>query len=108
MSELFTRGYAVVVGVGADLPVTMRDAQAVADLLRDQTHCALRPERVQLLIGEQASRAKILEALDTLAQQIAGEPDASVTVYFSGHGFMASETYLLPFGYDLRDLNHTA
>jgi hypothetical protein len=107
MSELFARGYAVVVGVGADLPVTMRDAQAVADLLCDQAHCALRPEHVQLLIGEQARRVNILDALDSVAEQVAREPDASAIVYFSGHGLLASETYLLPFGYNLSDLNST-
>jgi hypothetical protein len=108
MSKLFACGYAVIVGVGADLPVTIRDAQAVADLLRDQAHCALRPEHVQLLTGEQARRDTILDALDTLAQQVARDPDASAIVYFSGHGLLASETYLLPFGYDLSDLNSTA
>ena len=40
MSESFQRGYALVVGVGADLPVTITDATAMATLLRDPARCA--------------------------------------------------------------------
>ena len=41
MSELFTLGYAVVIGVGADLPVTVTDATAIADLLQDPARLRL-------------------------------------------------------------------
>lgn len=34
MSEEFSHGCAVIVSAGADLPVTVRDARAVVDLLR--------------------------------------------------------------------------
>ncbi len=46
MTETFTPGYAVVIGVGADLPVTVEDAAAVADLLRDPSRCAYPAEQV--------------------------------------------------------------
>ncbi len=40
MSQTFRRGYAVVVGVGAELPVTIDDATAIANLLSDSSRCA--------------------------------------------------------------------
>jgi hypothetical protein len=47
MSESFPHGYAVVVGVGADLPMTVPDATAIADLLRDPARCAQARRAVQ-------------------------------------------------------------
>ena len=107
MAQLFTHGYAVIIGVGADLPVTVDDATAVADLLRAPTRCAYPPEQVQLLVGKQARRAHILAALDKLATQTKNDPDATAVVYFSGHGIKTPDFNLMPFGYDLRNLDST-
>lgn len=106
MSSTFNQGYAVVVGVGADLPVTMDDAEGVADLLRDQSRCAYRPNQVELLTSEDARRDAVLSALDWLAE--AAQSDATAVVYFSGHGLETPDYYLLPFGYDLNYLDNTA
>ena len=107
MAQLFTHGYAVIIGVGADLPVTVDDATAVADLLRDPTRCAYPPEQVQLLVSQQATRTHILAALDKLATQTKNDPDATAVVYFSGHGIKTPDFHLMPFGYDLRNLDST-
>ncbi|MBV7335962.1 hypothetical protein KFU94_48540 [Chloroflexi bacterium TSY] len=63
----FTNGRALIIGVGADLPVTVQDADAVASLLRDPTRCAYPTGQVKLLTEKQACRQYILEELEQLA-----------------------------------------
>jgi hypothetical protein len=106
MAGMFKQGYAVVVGVGADLPVTVDDATAVADLLRDPSRCAYPADQVQLVTDECAHREAVLSALDWLAA--AAGSDATALVYFSGHGLETPDYYLMPYGYDLADLSGTA
>jgi len=108
MSDLFTHGYAVVIGMGADLPVTITDAQGVAALVRDPARCACPPEKLQLLTGPGARRADVLQALDKLAEQVKADPDATAVVYFSGHGTETPGYYFLPYGYNTADLPGTA
>ncbi len=45
MSDLFTHGHALVIGMGADLPVTITDAQGIAALLRDPPVARIHPSR---------------------------------------------------------------
>ena len=106
MPKAFDNGHAVVVGVGADLPITVDDATAVANLLRDPGRCAYPVQQVQLLTSEQATATKILAALDGLAGSVTS--DSTAVVYFSGHGLKTSNYYLMPYGYDLEDLSGTA
>lgn len=105
MPERFVQGYGLVVGVGADLPSTVEDARAVADLLGDDARCAYPPDQVRLLTEGRAGRGQVLEALDWLAA--AAGPEATSVVYFSGHGIEDPAYYLLPFGYDLAHLQDT-
>lgn len=107
MSSLFHQGYAVVIGVGADLPVTVDDATAVATLLRDPTRCAYPSDQVRLLIGPSACKQNLLDALDWLATKVVNT-DSTAIVYFSGHGIETPDYYLMPYGYDLTDLPNTA
>jgi hypothetical protein len=111
MSELFTHGYACVIGVGADLPNTVEDAIGFAKILNDPERCAYPVEQVSLLTQESAKRDDILAALDRLAQSTT--PDATAIIYFSGHGYqvaspMGESYYLMPFGYDVNRLYKTA
>ncbi len=103
---LFNNGYAVVIGVGADLPVTVGDANAIAQQLQDPARCAYPKDHIQLLTGENAERKNILSKLDWLAEN-AG-PDDTVIVYFSGHGIEIPGFYLVPFGFDWSNLADTA
>jgi uncharacterized caspase-like protein len=107
MSENF-HGYAVVIGVGADLPVTIDDARGVAELLRDPTRCAYPVDQVALLTGKDAHRENILVALEHLAKQTQTDPEATAVVFFSGHGLETPTYHLMPFGYDLANLAQTA
>jgi hypothetical protein len=107
----FDRGHALVVGVGADLPATVDDAVGLADILRDTARCAYPPEQVRLLTGEEAAAGSIHAALEALAESTG--PEATVVVYFSGHGYRVTSPtgefyYLLPYGYDLNRLYQTA
>lgn len=109
MTSGFGHGYALVVGVDDDLPVTERDAQGIASLLTDPTRCAYPERQVKLLTGIQARRDKILEAMDALVADVHADPEATVVVFFSGHGVKAEEHYyLLSYGRTLEDLPRTA
>lgn len=112
MSVQFSRGHALLIGVGgADIPHTVDDAAGLADILRDPGRGAYPPQQVHLLTAEAATRDGILAALGALAQQ--AQPDATVVVYFSGHGYEAKSGigrsyFLLPHGYDAQNLMDTA
>lgn len=112
MPETFVQGHAVVIGVGADLPVTVDDATAVAKLLRDPSRCAYPPGQVQLLAGKQATAANILAALETLADRCgraeSANPESTALVYFSGHGLETPDYYLIPYDCDRANLAGTA
>lgn len=106
MSELFfTNGYALLIGVGADLPATVRDARALRELLVDPHVAAYPREHVILLDEQKASRAGILGAFDELLDKARGNPDAMVIIYYSGHGMKyrddggAWRYCLVPYGY---------
>jgi hypothetical protein len=108
---LFDQGYALIVGVGADLPNTVDDAVGLANILKDSDRCAYPPEQVQCLTGPAATRVAVLAALDALAQRT--DAEATVVVYFSGHGYKVSTSvddlyFLMPHGYDISKLKTTA
>ncbi len=108
----FKEGYALVVGVGADLPNTVGDAEGLAKILQDPERCAYpRKGHVQLLTAEKATRDKLLAAFDLLAKRT--DENATVVIYFSGHGYQVEEKgktnyYLMPYEYDVNRLAETA
>ncbi len=110
----FNNGYALLIGVGADLPVTAKDAMALSDHLRDPNRAGYPAEQVQLVINESANREGILKAFGTLEQQTQNNPDATVVIYFSGHGGLIErpnsvpEYFLVPHKYDPGNRNETA
>lgn len=112
MDTLFTQGHALLIGVGADLPNTIADAEELHSFLIAPDRCAYPPEQVQLLTGPQADRAHVLAGLDTLAQRATA--DSTVIVYYSGHGYqvemkgVSTTHYLLPHGYQQGSLQQSA
>lgn len=102
----FEHGYALLVGVGADLPETERDARRVAEILIDPLRCAYRPQNVRLLTGPEANRPAVLAGLNWLAERSRNDPHAAVVFYYSGHGLAEPATLLLHpcFGKDCRTL----
>jgi hypothetical protein len=110
----FSNGHALLIGVGADLPVTVMDATALRDVLLDLNRAAYPPEQVELLTEAKATRQGILEAFDRLIQQVNHNPDATVIIYFSGHGGQIEslnsplEYFLVPYGFDWNQRADTA
>ena len=81
MAKIFDQGYALIVGVGADLPNTVQDAQGLANILEDPTRCVYPSDQVHTLTGEQATAANIRTVLETLAESTNSE--STVLFYFS-------------------------
>jgi hypothetical protein len=110
----FSNGYALLIGVGADLAVTVKDATALWDVLVAPTRAAYPPEQVELLTQGKATRKEILEAFDRLIVRVNQNPDATVIVYFSGHGGRITslnnpaEYFLVPYGFDWNHRTDTA
>jgi hypothetical protein len=112
MSAIFEHGHALLVGVGGlDLPTTVDDAKALAEIFRDPGRCAYLPANVSELTGNMAARADILSSLDALAKKTTHK--STIVVYFSGHGYrvqssMGEEYFLMPNGYNTSALYKTA
>jgi hypothetical protein len=79
----------LVVGIAAyrhvtPLPATVaRDAGDLWRVLVDPARCGYDPGRSRLLVDEEATGARVRQALAELA---ACDPDTTVLIYFSGHG----------------------
>jgi hypothetical protein len=82
----FSNGYALIIGVGRDLPDTVNDAHALHNILIDKHKAGYPNEQVQLITERGATKHGILEALKELANQTKGNPNATVLIYYSGHG----------------------
>lgn len=113
-NQTFSNAYALLVGIGADLPVTVKDATALYNLLIDPSHAAYSKEQVVLLTETSATRQHILASLDWLIEKVSQNPEATVVVYYSGHGGSIesldgkSEYFLVPYGFDRNIVADTA
>ena len=96
MTELFNQGYALLIGVGEcaykplSLPVTVKDTQAIYAALIDPELCAYPNDRehIRVLNNEEATRSRILDGLKWLKEKAEIEPEATIFVYYSGHGWL--------------------
>ena len=106
-SETFHHGYALLIGVGEcsyprfSLPVTVKDTQAIYTTLVDPELCSYpdNQEHIRVLNNEKATRFDILEGLQWLKQRAEEDSEATVFVYYSGHGWVDKADdryYLLP------------
>ena len=78
------KAYALLIGVGKDLPVTENDAKALSVILGTREYGGYYKKNITLLTGKKATRQGILNAFDKLLETI--DEDASVFLYYSGHG----------------------
>lgn len=76
--------YAIIIGVGNDLPESVKDAQSVFDILSDQKIAGYKKENITLLTEKLAIRKNILEAFDNLIAKT--NENSSVFLFYSGHG----------------------
>lgn len=80
--------FALLIGVGEDLPQTVKDVDAIAELLVDESIGAYNPKNIIPLKDGEANSQKVLEKLDELIEKFNSlkEEDSSIIIYFSGHG----------------------
>jgi Caspase domain len=97
--------YALLIGVGEcqhqpwSLPVTVKDMQAVYQIIVAPDFCGYPQENVHLLHDETATRDNILEGLAWLKEQASLNPECTILIYYSGHGWLDLVTknyYLIP------------
>jgi hypothetical protein len=107
MIKKFQNGYALLIGVGYNnaLPATVNDAKDLHDLLIDPRLAAYPRQQVQVLTEKASTKDNILSGLKNLADQVRENSEATVWIYYSGHGFLREETheyFLVPYGYSLQ------
>jgi uncharacterized caspase-like protein len=96
MTELFNKGYALLIGVGESvykplsLPVTVKDTQAIYAALIDPDLCAYpdSKEHIRVLNDAEATRSGILDGLRWLKEKAEADPKSTIFVYYSGHGWL--------------------
>ena len=76
--------YAILIGVGADLPASVRDAKAIKRILADKELAGYKKENITLLVNKDVTAKNILKAFDDLISKI--NEDSSVVLFYSGHG----------------------
>ncbi|MEL6461540.1 MAG: caspase family protein, partial [Cyanobacteria bacterium J06621_15] len=116
MSKSTSHNYALLIGVGEceetklSLPVTVKDIQAIKSLLTDSNLCGYIDDNIRLLYNETATKEQILENLTWLKQQAENDPEATILIYYSGHGLLdnSGDYYLIPHETDRADIPDTA
>lgn len=111
-NEGFKHGYALIIGVDDNkiqrlrLPVVAKDVQALHDVLIHPQRCGYLPENVRMLKGELATRENIFDSLYWIQDKVAGDNNATVIIYFSGHGMRDKQSgfsYYIP--YDVSEIS---
>jgi hypothetical protein len=100
MSNTFPHGYALLIGVGESaypkwsLSVTVKDIQSLHSILTNPNLCAYinGEHHIRLLQDAGATRNAILNGLNWLKEQAAADSEATVLVYYSGHGWLDEST----------------
>ncbi|NES88504.1 HEAT repeat domain-containing protein [Okeania sp. SIO2B9] len=107
MSNTLSHNYALLIGVGDceypkwSLPTTVKDVQAIKSFLTNPELCGYinNENYLRFLCNEQATKQNILDNLNWLQQQAKNDPEATILVYYSGHGWLDKSTqnyYLIP------------
>tara|TARA_R110002073_G_scaffold271828_2_gene435381 strand:- start:7248 stop:9491 length:2244 start_codon:yes stop_codon:yes gene_type:complete len=104
--------YALIIGVDnkQEQDIFLKDAQAMYDVLTNETLCGYKKENITLLLDKEAITENIIGALDNYIQKI--DENSSFLIFYSGHGgYHEGKSFLLPylassenliFGKDLR------
>ena len=120
MSKSTSHNYALLIGVGEceetklSLPVTVKDIQAIKTLLTDSNLCGYIDDNIRLLYNETATKEQILNNLTWLKKQAENDSEATILIYYSGHGFLdnsldnSQNYYLIPHETDRADIPDTA
>lgn len=94
--------YALVIGIGEydnghwSIPVASRDARAIHQVLVDPQRCKYPAgKNVQVVLDGEATVEKLREQLAWLSEKAKHDPEATVLVYYSGHGWTQGGEYFL-------------
>ncbi|MFT3749052.1 MAG: caspase family protein [Agriterribacter sp.] len=103
--------YGLLIGVGGEnMSATVADAKALFKILTDKKLAAYPEKNVFLLTESKATRENVIKHLDLIAKNIKDKQDATVFIYYSGHGGrfekavqgkQAFDYYMLTHGFDL-------
>ena len=105
--------HALIIGVGGDLPQTVADANAIANILKDPLRACYLKKNVTLLVEKEATNKRILFELKNLSDNLEKTKDTTVIIYFSGHGIKYLDEkgnnnyYLCTNGFDLSNKENT-
>ncbi|MDO5980907.1 S8 family serine peptidase [Flavivirga spongiicola] len=108
-----SNAYALLIGVGGhDIPVTVDDAKVLGELLKNSQKAAYKKENVKVLVNEEANRLNVLSSLEDIVEKVEAEDDATVIIYYSGHGGKiqnesSNDYYLLTHGANSLDRENT-
>jgi hypothetical protein len=84
---VFENAFALLVGVGGyNFEITVKDATDIHKILVDPLRAGYSPDNVALLTGESSTRKAFIEQLDLLVEKTSKVDDATVFIYYSGHG----------------------
>ncbi len=85
--------HALLIGVGKDIPVTVKDAKAIRAILADPNFAGYDNENITLLTGYKATRKGIIKAFNNLISKT--DENSSVMLFYSGHGGTYSDNTFL-------------
>lgn len=109
----FEDGYLLLIGIrygnwSRPLEGPLRDVEALKSHFSHSARAAYRPDNIIVVTEATATKAGIMAALDELAQKVASNPSASVTIYYSGHGGRSSgKCFLVPYDFNLALFQNT-
>ena len=103
----FGGGHALLIGVGShtyaphlDVPISVEDAKAVAEILTNEDYCGYPQNQVKVLHDRSATREGILGELAELSGRV--KPEDTVTIFYCGHGDYGTDGEYYLVGYDAR------
>ena len=115
MSSLspYEDGYVLLIGIRyghwvKPLNGPLRDIAALKKHFEDPAKADYKTENIIIVSENEATTAGILAALDELAINANSNPNASVTIYYSGHGGnIADKYFLVPYDFNISEFQNT-
>ncbi len=123
-SSPFENAYALIVGISkykdpniSELRFTRADAEGIFQLFTDPNIAGIKPEKIKILLDEEATRFNIKNAISSWLFKNTDE-ESVVIIYFAGHGGVEEDRlgiekdklskYLIPYDAVLEDLFSSA
>lgn len=86
-NRYYEDAYALLIGVGNDdIPQSKHDAEGIGRVLMDPDKAAYNPKKTRILTADETTREGMLEAMGKLVDTVGSQKDATVILYYSGHG----------------------